>query len=292
MTELIIENPHKPVELKFEMLGPIFDPGLPIPLTTKSLDSVQGILDRSYLVLANKQRMSALERSNFYLRANYGIQHGSLISTLGLVFTAAQPMLPIISNLGPLGVWEYAQAAFELLKLVYEADKNGEEITITNNGDGSLVNVNTGSQNVVFNGPVFYIAAASLPHYEFLTKQLSPNKVTSFKLAENNGRGIYLNEADKDIFDLPTKVEEKQHQLICEIFEFDKYESTGRLSVFDAQSIPKGEYRFNVIGRQDINEYIEAMLHRQVEVSCLEETVNNPLLGRKVVALQVLNVKN
>lgn len=53
MAKLIIEDPHKPVELQFVMRGPVFDAGLPIPLVTKSLDSVQGILDRSYLVLAN-----------------------------------------------------------------------------------------------------------------------------------------------------------------------------------------------------------------------------------------------
>lgn len=152
MAELIIENPHKPVELEFVMQGPVFDAGLPIPLTTKSLDSLQGILDRSYLVLANKQRMSAQERSLFYLRSQ-GIERGSLFTTVGLVFSASQPMLPIISNLGPSGVWEYAKQAFEFLKIVFEAKKKGEPVTITQTGNGSLVNVNTGSQSFVFQWP-------------------------------------------------------------------------------------------------------------------------------------------
>lgn len=112
------------------------------------------------------------------------------------------------------------------------------------------------------------------------------------RLGEGQRRDIALRVSDKDLFELPTKMEEQQHALSCEIFEFDKYDGTGRLSVFDEQSVKKGEYRFNVIGRQDLSEYIEAMLHRQVSVMCLEETVDHPLVGRKVVSLHVLNVIN
>lgn len=117
MSELIISNPHTPVNLQFLMKGPIFNEGLPIPITTKSLENVQSIFDKSYLVLANKTRMSASERSSFYLKSN-GVIRGSLSTDLGLVFTAAQVTLPIISNLGPTGVWEYTVQAFELLKLI------------------------------------------------------------------------------------------------------------------------------------------------------------------------------
>lgn len=291
MAQIEIENPHKPVELEFVMNGPVFNNGLPIPLTTKSLDSIQGILDRSYLVLANKQRMSAQERSLFYLRSQ-GIQRGSLISTLGLVFTATQPALPIISNLGPTGVWEYAKQAFEFLKIIFEAKKRGEPITVTQSGDGSTVNVNTASQSFTFNGPVYHIANSSLPHYEFLSNQLGQQKVTDIRLGAGKRRDIALTVEDCDLFDLPSRIEEQQHGIDCEIFEFDKYDGTGRASIFDGQSIPKGEYRFSVVGHQDLNEYIEAMLRRHVNVTCFEEIVDHPLIGRKIAALQVLNVKH
>jgi hypothetical protein len=109
--EPFIEDPHPAVDLQFVMNGPIFDEGLPLPLTIKSLEAIQGIADKSYLVLANKRRMSAQERNLFYLQSQ-GIQRGSLIAAMGLVFTAVQPALPIVSNHGPTGVWEYAKHSF------------------------------------------------------------------------------------------------------------------------------------------------------------------------------------
>ena len=290
MSELIISNPHTPVNLQFLMNGPIFNEGLPIPITTKSLENLQSIFDKSYLVLANKTRMSPSERSSFYLKSN-GVIKGSLSTDLGLVFTAAQVTLPIISNLGPTGVWEYTVQAFELLKLIFEAKKDGERIEINHTSDGSLVNVNTGTQNITFNGPVLAIASAALPNYEFFSKLLSDEKVTSISLGKAARPEIHLDVKDHKLFELPSEISEERHELNCEIFEFDKYEGAGSLSVFDEQSVTKGEYRFDVIGQQNMNDYIEAMLRRHVKVVCLEEVVDHPIVGRKIISLKVVNVK-
>lgn len=291
MVERYIEDPHRPVRLELVIKGPVFEEGLPIPLTIKTLEAVQGIFDRAYLELALKRKMSAQERSLFFLRSN-GIQRGSLFTELGLAFSAAQPLLPFVSNLGPHGVWEYTKQTFDFLKLVFGQKKEGAPVTVTLNGDGSTVNVNTGSQTFTFNGPVFNIANSSLPHYEFLANQLAPTKVTDFRLGESGAQDIHFDLRDEHLFDLPTKIEERQHRVRGEIFEFDKYSGTGRLSVFDNQDVRKGEYRFSVIGKQKLSEYIEAMLRQAVEVICLEETVDHPLGGRRVVALQVLSVNS
>ena len=293
MSDLIIDDPHRPVNLELEMQGPIFEEGLPLPITIKSLECIQGVVDLSYLALANKTRMSAQERSLFYLRSQ-GIKRGSLFTEFGLVFSALQPALPIISSLGPTGVWEHAKEAFGFLRLVFKAKKNGGDISIQQSGDGSLINVNTGSQIATFNQCTFHIATNSLPHYEKLAKYLSPEKITDIRLGQGRARDISLSLSldDQTLFELPTKIESEQHPLDCEIFEFDKYNGTGRVSVFDDQSLPKGEYKFSVLGRQDLREYIEAMLRKHVKITCLEEIVDHPLVGRKIAALQVLNVRN
>jgi hypothetical protein len=285
-----VEDPNKSVSLELAVEGPVFTPGLPIPLTVRTLDNVQALLDRSYLVLAHKQRMSSRDRSLFFLRSQ-DIKHGSLLTTLGMVFAAAQPVLPVVSDLGPSGVWQYAKEAFAFLKLVFDAKKSGAPISISHSGDGSLTNVNTGSQTFTFNAPVYYIALGSLPQYEWIAHQLAPNRITDFRLGEGRRRDIALNVHERDLFDLPVKVEEASKTIRCEIFEFDKYEGAGELKVGDGQSIPAGEYKFHVVGNQNLAEYIEAMLHEQVTVTCLEETVDHPILGRKVASLHVLNVK-
>lgn len=243
MSISIIEDPHKNVELEFVMNGPIFDQGLPIPLTIKALEAVQGIVDKSYLVLAHKKRMSSHERSVFFLQSQ-GIEKGSLFTNLALAFTAAQPLLPIISDLGPTGVWEYTKEAFQFLKIVFEAKKRGEEVVVTQSGDGSIVNVNTGTQTITFNGPVYQIANSALPHYEYLAHQLDPAKVTDIRFGKGAQKDIFLDVADKTLFDLPIKVGEVTHDILCEIFEFDKYSSTGRVTIFQNQSCQKASTNF------------------------------------------------
>lgn len=145
--------------------------------------------------------------------------------------------------------------------------------------------------NITFNGPVLAIASAALPNYEFFSKLLSDEKVTSISLGKAARPEIHLDVKDHKLFELPSEISEERHELNCEIFEFDKYEGAGSLSVFDEQSVTKGEYRFDVIGQQNMNDYIEAILRRHVKVVCLEEVVDHPIVGRKIISLKVVNVK-
>lgn len=290
MSELEIQNPNLPVTVQFEMHGPIFENGLPIPLTIKTLESVQGIVDRSFLVLANKIKLSSADRAQFFLRSR-DIHHSSLRTDLELIFAIAQPILPFISNLGPTGVWEYTKQSFEFLKLIFAAQKEGQPIQIKNNGDGNTFQVVTGGQTNVYNGPVFNIAAGALPHYENLTRQLASDRVNDIRLGQGDRRDIAFTLSDAELFHLPSTIEEQIIPVSCEVFEFDKYDGSGRLSVFPDQPISKGEYKFSVVGDQDLTEYIESMKHSQVVVTCLKETVDHPLFGSKIVSLQVTNVR-
>jgi hypothetical protein len=289
MAELQIEDPNLPVEIQFEMTGPIFEEGLPIPLTIKSLESVQGIIDRSYLVLSGKKKISASDRGQFYLRSK-DIKHSSLHSDLELVFAIAQPVLPFITDLGPKGVWEYAKQAFDFLKFVYEARKNGKTASVKVDGNRNTVSVIVGDQVNTYNGPVFNIALGSLPHYEALAKNLDEDRVTAIRLGEGAKSEIAFSLSDKDLFALPSTIEETIFPLGCEIFEFDKYDHDGRLNVPDGQAIPKGEYKFVVIGNQNLNDHIESMKHSQIIVNCLKEVVDHPLQGYKIVSLQVTGI--
>lgn len=283
-----IEDPHQPVSLQFAMQGPIFEEGLPLPLTIKSLESLQGIFDKAYLVLAHKSRISSQERSLFYLRSQ-GIYHGSLLTTFGLAFTAAQPGLPIISDLGPAGVWTYAKNAYQFLRFIFNAKQKGGQVSITQNGNGTLF-VNTGSQTFTISNSVVQIANNSLPHYEQLASTLDPKRVTEVTLGNPALPEIQLALPDRKLFELPAVVSDEPKQIHCEIYEFDKYSNTGRLKTFQGQAIGAGEYRFEVVGRQDNAEYIEAMLEKMVKVTCLEEIVDHPLRGSVIAKLQVLRV--
>lgn len=290
MALLEIKDPNAPVRLHFRMDGPIFDVGIPVPIMVDALDHVQGILDKAYLGLVDRKRLTKEDRSQFFLQAQK-IEPGSLLADLGLIFTSAQAVLPIVGMLGPTGIWEYAKESYEFLRLVFQSVKTGQEVSYQWNVDHSVVSVNTGPQTQVFNGPVFQIANLSIPHYQALAHHLEGNRVRDIQIGRPALREIGIALADRELFDLPSRVEEAPYRLRCEIFDFNKFDNVGKLHVFAEQTIPEGDYRFEVIGNQDVSTYIEAMLRQEVFVTCLREVSDNPISGDRVVRLQVINIE-
>lgn len=289
MPLLELQDPNAETSLQLKMQGPVFDAGIPVPLLVDSLAHVQGVLDKAYLGLIDRRRLSQEERLRFFLRTQE-IKRGSLLADLGVVFTGAQTVLPVFGVLGPNGIWEYAKAAFEFIKLVFESVKKGQQVTYEFNSDRSVVHANTGTQTQTFNGPVFNIASMSIGHYQGLAQTLDMSRVTDIRLGEGERRDIGIALPDRDLFNFPSRVEDQPHRIECELYEFDKFDKDGRLHVGPGQSVPEGQYRFDVIGRQAATDYVAAMLKQVVRVTCLREVAENPISGEKIYRLQVISV--
>lgn len=285
-----IENPNAEVDLYFKMEGPAFERGIPVPVMVDALNHVQGILDKAYLGLVDRKRLSKEDRSHFFLQTQK-VTRSSLFADLGVVFTGVQTVLPLFGTLGPTGIWEYTKQAYEFLKLVFEAVKNKQSVSYEWNADRSVLHVNTGTQTQIFNGPVFNIAQMSVPHYQGLAQHLEANRISDIQLGRPSHRDIGIALPERNLFDFPSRVEDQPHRLNCEIFDFNKFDNVGKLHVFAGQGIQEGDYKFEVIGRQDVSAYIEAMLRQAVLVTCLRELSENPISGDRVVRLQVINIE-
>jgi hypothetical protein len=258
-------------------------------LLLQGFETSQTILDRAYLGLAGRARFTAEERQRFYLLTK-GVRHSSLDSWMELVLTGVQTSFPILGALGPAGIWEYAKQAYEMLKFAYEAVKNGEQPTYQNNGDGTL-SVNNGTQINVYNGPVYNIARASQRVYVDMARNVTAGTINSFSLSEKSGDvAIRIAQDEAAFFDVPSVIDPQAIELDCEIFDFNKFEDMGKLRVFEDQVLPTKDYRFSVVGNQADQTYIEAMLRRQVKITCLREVIVDPLAQEKIVRLQVLKV--
>ena len=289
MTIIELDDPQRPVAIDLYMNGVAFERGIPVHLLIQGFETSQTILDRAYLGLAGKARFTAEERQRFYLLTK-GVRHSSLDSWMDLVLTGVQTSFPVLGALGPAGIWEYSKQAYELLKFAYTSVKNGGQPTYQNNGDGTL-NVNNGTQTNIYNGPVYNIAKASQRVYVDMAKNVSSGRIDSFALTEkNNEAGIRITQNEAAFFDIPSVIDSQPLELDCEIFDFNKFEDSGKLRVFDGQELPVKDYRFSVVGDQADQTYIEAMLRHAVKVTCLREVVVDPLAQEKIVRLQVLKV--
>lgn len=124
-----------------------------------------------------------------------------------------------------------------------------------------------------------------------MAKNVTSGAISSFSLSDVRGdAGIRIAQNEAAFFDVPSTIDPQPIDLDCEIFDFNKFEDSGKLRVFDGQALPMKDYRFSVVGKQADSDYIEAMLRRSVRITCLREITVDPLAQEKVVRLQVLKV--
>ncbi|MEO7861100.1 MAG: hypothetical protein ABJB97_05400 [Acidobacteriota bacterium] len=290
MALIEVAEPHEPVNLAMKMEGPVFDQGIPVHLLVAGFSEVQAILDKTYLGLINRHRMTREERTKFFIKTNQ-VTRGSVYADFDLVIAAGQASFAFINAIGPSTVWEYTKQAYDLLQMVFGVMKAGKKPEITVGGnDNSIININTGTQTVVFNAPVLGIAQQALPHYQTLDHLLEASEVKTISFGSVDNPEIKRTQDTRGTFDLPTVVDDAPVQLECEIFNFDKFRNTGKLIVADEQAVIKGEYKFSVVGDQDVADYISAMLRKHVKVSCLREISQDPFAPGRVVRLQLTKV--
>lgn len=289
MSLIELEDPQRGVKIDLYMDGRAFERGIPVHLLVQGFETSQTILDRAYLGLAGRARFTAEERQRFYLLTK-GVRHSSLDSWMELVLTGVQTSFPILGALGPAGIWEYSKQAYEMLKFAYAAVKKGDQPTYQNNGNGTL-SVNNGTQINIYNAAVYNIAKATQRVYVDMAKNVTAGTINSFSLSEKSGDvAIRVSKDEAAFFDIPSVIDPQPIALYCEIFDFNKFEDMGKLRVFEDQVLPPKDYRFSVVGNQADQTYIEAMLRRQVKVTCLREVIVDPLAQEKIVRLQVLKI--
>jgi hypothetical protein len=285
-----LENPNAPISVHFKMDGPAFSDGIPLHLLTDSLADLQSLLDKTYLGLTQRKRLSRDDRLRYYLLSK-DITHGSAETDLGVVLTGVQTTFPFFSALGPTGLWEYAKQSFDFLKFVYSAMKAGNQPTYSWSGDNSQFQVNTGTQTNIYNGAVYNIGKMSVNNYASLVKPIEEKVVDYVTFGDENIGAIKLDASNAEIFSLPSQIETTPLKLRCEIFDFNKFENVGKLYVHPGEEAKEGDYRFQVIGDQNTTQYIEAMLRKQVSINCLREIAPNPFSLEKIVRFQVISVE-
>jgi hypothetical protein len=283
------ELPHLPAEIRFHMEGPALEKDIPLHLMLGTLNEFQSIVDKTYLGLLGRKRMSKDERLKFQMRTP-GIHKGSLDGAFNIVMAGTQAFMPFYSMVGPSGIWDYTKETFDFLKSLFENYKNGKPPLYSVSGDNSKLVVDNSEKNTTFNGPVNFIGEQAFPHYQNLTRRIEDEGVASIEFGKRNSK-ILLTRREKELFNLPSIIDDKPMTLDCEVFDFNKFDNVGKLLVAPGQKVPAGEYRFTAIGDQESALYIEAMMYQKVKIRCLKEMTPDPFAGSKITALQVIEVR-
>ncbi|ELV7515498.1 fructose 1,6-bisphosphatase [Photobacterium damselae] len=280
-------------EMQFKINGKKLEHGVPIHIAVAALDQFQRIVDKSYLGITGSKRITAKEREKYFLQATE-FKHGSFLTYFDIALQGVQLGLPLVSAYGPQNLWDATKDTFNFLKTVCSAVQNGQQPTYEFNNDGDA-KVTIGNEVHNYHGTVIQIGKLVLPNYQELAHMLGTEKLSEISAGEVKSKGmdIYLGVDDAKQFDVPTKIQKDTIELECEVFDFNKYKNSGKLSVSKVdQSIPGGEYNFAIFGNQDNVDYIYSMLKPVVVLNCLVELAISPFGGEEIHLLHVIGISS
>lgn len=272
----------------FRLNGKAFEEGYRLDKVSSGLAGLQDVFDGTYKTLTGKARISRKEREKFYLSA-HSFEEGSFITLFGAIFTGVQGVLPLFYQTDTKSLLEYTFNAYEFLKDIFTDAHQGNTATITNNGEGTQVVFQDNSVKT-YNGPVYQIGQNAINGYRTLDDLLEGDIVKSIQLGQGKEKRIEMKSENKGLFIAPIKVDHNPKTLQCDIYDFNKYDKVGKLKVYKEQEINEGNYRFKVIGGQEIEEYILSMTESRITVNCLIEYVNDPLSETKIGSLLIINI--
>ncbi len=262
-------------KFEFKLEGPIFREGVPIHIIIKAWENFQSIIDKTYLVATESNRITAKDRERYYLQAKE-FKRSSFLTNFEIILAGVQLTLPIVGPLGPQNIWEFTKETFNFLKLICSGSSgdNSPEIEVK---DSQHVSVHIGDTYQHFYGPIIPIAEKALPKYQDLAHMIEAGKLETISAGSLEKPEINLKPEDRTLFDLPTFIDKDPTEVKCEIFDFNKFNNVGKLRVASGQPIPSGDYSFSIFGSQDNIDYIYSMLKPLVTIKCLVEKAKSPL---------------
>lgn len=281
-----------PQKISFKLTGG-FGGEYPIDLraTASFMLYFQHLLDKSYCVIANKDRISQSDTECYHVVVK-DLQVGSVLSNLALIVEGARLSLPLLGFCNPKTIWDYACSGLDLAKKFFTDINNGIHPTITINGNNNTITYQNNNNNTVYPKEVFDIANKSIPVYKKMGAALKSGEFVNFSASSPGSTlsPIMLDQTSEELFKEKTIIDQSPISISCNIISFNKEKLTGRLRIVDDScGMLNWELPFCVIGNQDTTQYINAMASDIVSLNILKEVTYSSLIP-KVKRIQVIDI--
>lgn len=283
----------KEEKIAFAIRGPAVEGSFRLDVFNDILGSYQQILDRSFLAVMGKKRMSLAERALFTTTI-LEWKRGSILIDVAVV---AIPLIQSFIDLKTshphfLTMSEVVELTYKFLKArIEQFAKTGKEPTVQIiNSPNAQVILNIGDGKIEVSQNLVDAANLTEPHYKKLTSHIDGKGIMEIASWSREERGLSLNVEDNQFFNPSTAIDDRVQPLSAKIFRFDVESASGRLRVVDSETIPVGaELRFEVTGDQPLDSYVDA-LHSAVkysDIQVLREVIRHPSGTATIAALHV-----
>lgn len=260
----------------------------------KVYSSIEGLFDITY------SNALGIERFNRDTRNEYEIiikeaKIGSWESSFK-IFIAISPAL-FGGGLTPKDYLETIFVTYEFLKTVFTAKKENNPITITSNGTGNQISVETVSGDqynfyAPININIIQNAQESLPDIKNLMELVKTGSIQNLNLNSQKAKGsVNLSSKDANLFDSEEIKSTEIKEISAELYRFNKRSRTGKLHIHENQSIPAGKYTFSVKKKEIQNEIITSMLKNDTTIVVTEVFIDDPITGTKILnSLEIIDI--
>ncbi|MFW9878740.1 MAG: hypothetical protein ACFFG0_37150 [Candidatus Thorarchaeota archaeon] len=287
-SHIIAIQPIDKFDVTIEIKGPELDRAFPLLEVTTIFQEFHYFIDKAYLSTTGTARMTRTERLKYAILAKE-FRRGSLFADLQIGFFTGS-LLPGVVGLSPWNLWEVAKNSYEYLKMLMSLRSEGKEPKINIEGDNYAPVLNIENSTIIVNKPVHETADRAEPHIKKLTSSIKPGNIDSIALQDKSGEGFVLTEKEKKLFNPHTRIDKEPVSLRCNIYRYDKEANTGKLRVFEGQTVPGGDYKFKPIGSSQPIHYILAMAKPKVTVNALKEIEIHTSGVERLAALHIISI--
>ncbi|GEM_PF-3999981 len=285
-------------DISFKLEGKSFDNGYDFNDTLMSLNYFQDILDKAYLTIVNKDRMSKNDRTIYKVKATE-IRKGSFIADL-MIYTgsAMQIGFSVLNTYYPSLLLDITKQGFEYLKTVLQAEKDGKRISVSNNGDGDvmILNIEGDSNAPIYVGEnAFVFADRAYNSIKDLSSMIDDDNVKKINIFDKTEKRniMKLGMKEKEILNVEPQTDETPIFITGRIFRIDVRAKTGKMIVVksEIEDLINGEFNFEILDSSDISKCC-SVIGREAEFGVFRRIQYDPIkLTNQVINLKVFKVK-
>lgn len=278
--------------IKFEIKGKD-DQLIPILAVAEAFKEFNHTIDKSYLSLSGKEKISKGDRELYKILTG-DIKSGSVLADLVIIVPplvqTALAFHTITSGTTVKNIWELTKNSFKFLKVISELRNKGEKTSIVqHNNPYAFSFVNQGGTMIINVGDVVSRnAIRSEQHIKNLAKTVDEKNISSISALDYSTDGIVLTPKENKLFNPETFVDKTPIEVIGKIYRLDVETKTGRLRVQEGGY--KGEYSFQIIGKQQIALYIYALGQQFSKLTVLKEIIRHPTGDETLAGFQIIDI--
>lgn len=266
---------------------------IPLLSVAETFKELNYTIDKSYLVLSGKDKLSKSDRQLYKIVAR-DIRSGSVMADLVILIPPlAQTALAfqsVASGLSVKDIWELTKNSFKFLKVIAELRNKGEKTTVIQHDNPLALSIVNQGGNVIINAGdnVSRNAVRTEQHIKNLAKNVDETNISSISALDYSNDGILLTPKENKLFNPSTFIDKNPIDIIGKIFRLDVESKTGRLRILEG--IYQGEYPFQIIGNQQIAFYISALGVASSKLIALKEIIKHSTGDETLAGVQLIDI--